>query len=63
MPNNPTKRGGRRTPAGGRPRITEEKLEKVSVTLDKTTLTTLRAISNNLSEAIRILATTKGETQ
>jgi hypothetical protein len=56
---------GNRSERRGHPRVLsdDERKHKVSVTLDKTTLTTLKSISTNLSEAIRLLATTKGETQ
>jgi hypothetical protein len=57
-------RGNRSERRGHRnPLPPEERKVKVSVTLDTATLATLKSISTNLSEAIRLLATTKGETQ
>lgn len=56
----PTGRGGKREGAGRPPTGAAQKTRH-TVTLDAETLKALHAISDNLSEAIRILATAPRE--
>lgn len=47
--------GGRRNPPGGRPRLTEERTVKKTITLTPADLDYLKGLDANLSQAVRLL--------